>query len=50
MMSVAERLMTEIVAEALTKNDSAISAAGDGAMGGCSAISHDRFGVPGIRH
>ena len=49
-MYVEERLKAEIVAEALTKNGSAISAAGDGAMGRVGAVSHGQAGVPGIWH
>lgn len=49
-MYAKERLTAEIVAETLTKNGSAISAAGDGAMGRSSAFSHHRTGLPGVRH
>lgn len=40
-MYAAERLKAEIVAEALTKNGSAISAAGDGSVGRGAALSHN---------
>ena len=44
------RLKAEIVAEALKKIGSAISAAGDGAMGRGPAFTHNRTGLPGIWH
>jgi hypothetical protein len=40
-MYAEERLKAEIVAEALTKNGCAISAARDGAVGRGTAVSHD---------
>ena len=49
-MYAEERLKAEIVAEALTKNGSAISAAGDGAMDRGPAFSHHRTGLSGIWH
>lgn len=49
-MYVEERLKAEIVAEHSQKNGSAISAAGDGAMGRVGAVSHGQAGVPGIWH
>jgi putative transposase len=47
-MYAKERLKAEIVAEALTKSGSAISAAGDGTVGRSAAVSHDRIGKQGI--
>ena len=49
-MYVEEHLKAEIVAEALTKSSNATSAAGDGAMGRGPAFSHNRTGLPGVRH
>jgi hypothetical protein len=47
-MYMEERVKVEIVEEALTKNGSAISTAGDGAVGHVGAVSHDQAGVQGI--
>lgn len=48
-MYVEERLIkAEFLAEALTKNGSAISATGDGAMGGNGAGSYGETGVQSV--
>jgi putative transposase len=49
-MYAEERLKAEIVAEALAKSGSAISAAGDGAVGRGEPVASDRPGLPGISH
>jgi putative transposase len=49
-MYAEQRLKAEIIAEALQKNGSAISAAGDGAMDRCTTGGHDQFGLSGVWH
>jgi len=47
-MYADERLNAQIVAEALAKNGSAISAAGDDAAGRNGPVSHGQAGLPGL--
>jgi putative transposase len=49
-MYAEERLRLKLLRRPSQKNGSAISTAGDGAVGRCRAVSHNWFGVRGIRH